>query len=115
MGLISAGDEHNRRGDEVLAGVDNVLKVVEDDMIYDVHWATHVQRVQDVLRRCAENGITLHPGKFVFGALTVSYCGFRLCGSGYTVDDHLVKELTHFPVPVHRTDIRSFCSLVQQF
>ena len=74
-----------------------------------------MQRVRDVLRRCAENGITLHPGKFVFGAPTVSYCGFRLSGSGYTVDDHLVKALTHFPVPVNRTDIRSFCGLVQQF
>ena len=114
-GLISAGDEHNRRGDEVLAGVDNVRKVVEDVLIYDADWATHVQRVRDVLRRCAENGISLHPGKFVFGAPTVSYCGFRLSGSGYAVDDHLVKALTHFPVPVNRTDIRSFCGLVQQF
>ena len=101
--LISAGDEHNRRGDEVLAGVDNVRKVVEDVLIYNVDWATHVQHVRDVLRRCAENGITLHPGRFVLGAPTVSYCGFRLSGRGYTVDDHLVKALTHFPVPVNRT------------
>ena len=74
-----------------------------------------MQPVQDVLRRCAENGITLHPGKFVLGTSTVSCCGFRLSGSGYTVDDHLVKALTHFSVPGNRTDIRSFCRLVQQF
>ena len=46
---------------------------------------------------------------------TVSYCGFRLSGSGYTVDDHLVKALIYFLVPVNRKDIRSFCGLVQQF
>ena len=86
MGLISAGDEHNRRGDKVLAGIGNVRKVVEHTLIFDADWATHVQRVQHVLRRCAENGITLHPGKFVLGAPMVSYCGFRLCGSGYRVD-----------------------------
>ena len=28
--LVTAGDEHNRRGDEALAGVDNIQKVVED-------------------------------------------------------------------------------------
>ena len=95
--------------------VDNVWKVVEDVLIYDVYWATHVQRVRDVLRRCAENGITLRLGKFVLGAPAVGYCGLRLFGCGYTVDDHLVKALTHFPVPVNRTDIRSFCILVQQF
>ena len=74
-----------------------------------------MQRIRDVLRRCAENGIKLHPGKFVLGAPTVSYCGFRRSGSGYTVDAHLVKALTHFPVPVNRTDIQPFCGLVQQF
>ena len=62
MGLILAWDEHNRHGYEVLPGVDNVRKVVEDVLIYDADWTTHVQRVRDVLRRCAENGITLHPG-----------------------------------------------------
>ena len=60
MGLISAGDEHNRRGNEVLAGVDNVRKVVEVVLFYNADWATHVQRVRDVLRRCAENGIMIH-------------------------------------------------------
>ena len=30
MGLVSAGDEHNRRGDEALLGIDNVAKIVED-------------------------------------------------------------------------------------
>ena len=105
MGLISDRGEHNRCGQEVLVGVDNVRKVVEDVLIYDVDLATPVQRVRDVLRRCAENGITLHPDKFVLGALTVSYWEFRLSGSGYAVDDHLVKALTYFPVPVNSTDI----------
>ena len=46
--------------------------------------------------------------KAPFGRRTIS-------GSGYTVDDHLIKALTHFLVPVNRTDIRSFYGLVQQF
>ena len=62
-----------------------------------------------------EHGITLHPGKFVFGAPSASYCGFKVSADGYRVDDHLVKALSSFPVPTNRTDIRSFCGLVQQF
>ena len=115
MGLISAGDEHNRRGDEALAGLDNVQKVVEDVIIYDTDLDTHVHRVREVIRRCSEHGITLHPGKFVFGAPSATYCGFKVSADGYRVDDHLVKALRSFPVPTNRTDIRSFCGLVQQF
>ena len=44
MGLIFAGDEHNRRGDEALAGLDNAQKVAEDVIIYDTDLDTHVHR-----------------------------------------------------------------------
>ena len=115
MGLISAGDEHNRRGDDALAGLDNVQKVVEDVIVYDTDQDAHIQRVRSVLRRCMTHGITLHPGKFVFAAPSVSYCGFKVSQSGYTVDDHLVSAISQFPVPLNRTDVRSFCGLVQQF
>ena len=115
MGLISAGDEHNRRGDEALAGLGNVQKVVENVIIYDTDLDTHLHRVCEVIRRCFELGITLHPGKFVFGAPSASYCGFKVSADSYRVDDHLVKALSSFPVPTNRTDIRSFCGLVQQF
>ncbi|QQP34692.1 Uncharacterized protein FKW44_022666, partial [Caligus rogercresseyi] len=30
MGLISAGDEFNRRGDDAIAGIPNVKKIVEE-------------------------------------------------------------------------------------
>ena len=82
MGLISAGDEHNRRGDEALAGLDNVQKVVEDVIIYDTDLDTHayVHRVHKVIRRCSGNGITLRPGKFVFGAPSCKLLGLQsLC------------------------------------
>ncbi|QQP51822.1 Transposon Tf2-6 polyprotein [Caligus rogercresseyi] len=35
MGLISAGDEFNRRGDDAIAGIPNVKKIVEE--YYHLH------------------------------------------------------------------------------
>ena len=60
MGLISAGDEHNRRTDEVLAGLENVTKIVEDILVYDEDLPTHVKRVREVIGRCASNGVTIN-------------------------------------------------------
>ena len=34
MGLISAGDKHNRRGEEALKGIENLVKVVEDVLVF---------------------------------------------------------------------------------
>ena len=94
MGLISAGDEHNCCGNEVLAGLDNVQEIAEDVIFYDTDLDTHVHRVCEVIRRCSEHGITLHPGKFVFGGPSASYCGFKVSAERFRVDDHTLSKLS---------------------
>ncbi|UYV81614.1 hypothetical protein LAZ67_20001709 [Cordylochernes scorpioides] len=115
MGLCSAGDEHNRRGDEALFGIQNVEKVVEDIIIFDSDYKTHVQRVRQVISRCQEHGITLNQKKFVFAQPEVDWCGFSINSSGYTPSPHLYSALKNFPIPTNKTDVRSFNGLVQQF
>ncbi len=115
MGLISAGDEHNLRGDRALDGIKNVRKVVEDILIYDKDYDEHIERVKQVLERCKENGITLSRKKAHFAQKQVQWCGYKLSEDGYTVTPKLVEALQSFPVPTGRTDVRSFCGLVQQF
>ncbi len=115
MGLASAGDEHNMRGDMAIQGIPNVKKIVEDILIYDKDYDTHLKRVKLVLQRCREHGITLHRKKAHFAQKKVQWCGYTLCEQGYTVNERLVEALMSFPVPTSRTDVRSFNGLVQQF
>ncbi len=116
MGLISAGDEHNRRGDEALEGLKNVKKIVEDVIIYDTEAGpAHEGRVREVLRRCQQAGITLGRKKFAYAQPEALWCGYQLSREGYTVNPELVRGLTNFPIPKNRIDICSFCGLVQQF
>ena len=42
MSLISAGDEHNSQCDKALQGFENVVKVVEDVLIYYVNLDQHI-------------------------------------------------------------------------
>ena len=112
IGLISAGDEHSRRGDEALKGIENVVKVVKDEdvLIDDNDFDAHVERVRQVLLRCSSP-----PEKVCFAEPEPDYCGFTVGELGYTISDRLVRALTDFPVPVNKTDVRSFCGLAQQF
>lgn len=108
MGLISAGDE-------ALLGLANVEKIVEDTIIFDKDLTTHEKRVREVIQRFQDHGVTLNAKKFVFAQSEVDYCGFRITRTGYSSAPHLVSALSKFPVPVSKTDVRSFCGLIQQF
>ncbi len=57
MGLASARDEHNMRGEMAIQGIPNVKKIVEDILIYDKDYDTHLKRVRLVLHKCCEHGI----------------------------------------------------------
>ena len=45
MGLVSTGDEYCRRGDLVLADIDNLQKVVDDVLAYNAAFPDHVRRL----------------------------------------------------------------------
>ncbi|QQP39080.1 Transposon Tf2-6 polyprotein [Caligus rogercresseyi] len=86
MGLISAGDEFNRRGDDAIAGIPNVKKIVEDIIIYDKDEDTHLQRVKEVIQRCDEHGITLGRRKSTIAEPSVTWCGYRISKDGCTAN-----------------------------
>ena len=114
QGLISAGDEFNRRTDAAFAGLPNFVKIVDDCLVHDTNLETHLSHVRAVLTRAREHGITLSANKFVFGAESVDFCGYQVSEDGWVVDDAKVSAIADFPIPANRTDLRSFMGLVNQ-
>ena len=108
QGLISAGDEFNRRTDEAFERIDNMAKIVDDCLAYDADFDTHVHHVREILTRARECGITISPKKFEFGMSKVDFCGFTVCEEGWTVDDDKIAAIKNFPMPTCRTDLRFF-------
>ena len=114
QGLISAGDEFNRRTDLAFERVPNFAKIVDDCLAYDADFDSHVQHVRQVLTCAREHGITFSPKKFEFGVREVDFCGFHVTTEGFTVDDDKIAAIQDFPIPATRTDLRSFMGLVNQ-
>ena len=114
MGFVATGDEFCRRGDVALAGVEHCAKVVDDILLWDEDYTTHLERVYEVLVRCRTHGITINAAKFVLAAPEVSFCGYGLSGKGIAADDTKVRAITDFPKPANITDVRSFMGLVNQ-
>ena len=114
QGLISAGDVFNSRTDTAFDRLTNFVKVVDVGLVHDTDLSAHYTHVRDALLRAREHGITFSAKKFQFGAPDVLYCGYRINADGYTVDKDKIAAISDFPVPVNRTDVRSFFGLVNQ-
>ena len=114
MGFAATGDAFCRRGDIALQGVPQCVKVVDDILLYDEDYLTHLQRVNEVLSRCRTHGITLNADKFVLASQDVSFCGYQLSTKGIAADPEKVRAIRDFAKPANLTDLRSFMGLVNQ-
>ena len=74
MGLASSQDEYCARGDEVLQGIEQVEKVVDDILIQGETAQEHLHTVVAVLNRCY--GITLNPKIVQLLLSAVRYVGY---------------------------------------
>ncbi|KAK8399301.1 hypothetical protein O3P69_003430 [Scylla paramamosain] len=114
MGFVATGDEFCRRGDAALDGVQQCAKVVDDILLWDEDYETHIRHVYEVLVRCRTHGITINAEKFVLAAPDVTFCGFKLSREGIAADEEKVRAIADFPKPANVTDMRSFLGLANQ-
>lgn len=114
MGLVSSGDEYNRRGDQALGATARTVKIVDDILAFDSSYQDHLSHVISILQRCDRYGITLNADKFKFGRTSVDFCGYTITPQGYTVDKRKVEAIADFPRPQNITDLRSFMGLTNQ-
>jgi hypothetical protein len=114
MGLISTGDEYNRRGDVALDGLENIQKVVDDMLIHTSSYPEHIKMLRQTLERCREHGITLNPKKFNFAKNDVNFVGYRVSENGIAADPEKIEAISKFPIPTNITELRSFFGLVNQ-
>lgn len=114
MGFAATGDAFCLRGDMALQGITNCAKVVDDILLFDEDFQTHIQRIHQMLTRCREHGITLNRDKFIVAAPSVNFCGYTISTEGISADANKVNAIREFPTPANLTDLRSFMGLVNQ-
>jgi transposase InsO family protein len=113
MGLNASSDEFCRRTDEALAGVDGVVKVVDDILVQAEDYDQLEERLEQVLERCRAARITLTKGKFYVGE-EVKFAGFIITGSGIKPDPGKIRAISDFPAPTNISALRSFLGLANQ-
>ena len=115
QGLISAGDEFNRRLDIAFEKMSNFGKVLDDCLVYDESLQSHYDHVREVLLCGRANSINISEKKFRFCQQEVDFCGYVVNEIGWRIDEAKAAAISDFPIPANRTDLRSFVELGNQF
>ena len=113
MGLNSSSDEFCRRSDEAMAGLDFILKIVDDILIMASSEEELLERIKIVLNRCRAAGIRVSKAKLNTGT-TVKFAGFIFNADGVSPDPDKTAAIRDFPAPTNLTELRSFLGLAQQ-
>jgi len=114
MGLVSAGDEYNRRTEEALEGIPGLIKLVDDICIYSEEYDDHIKKINLFLDRCRAKGITLNPEKMKLAQTEVKFAGYIIGREGIKADPEKLAAIRNFPTPKNITDLRSFQGLEEQ-
>ena len=114
MGLNCSGDEFCRRSDAALEGATGVLKLVDDILVYADSIEQLKTRLNDVLQRCEENGITISKKKIEIGT-KVTFAGFDVSAEGNSPTPDRIEAIKNFPTPKNITGVRGFHGLTQGF
>ena len=114
MGLASSGDVFCQRTDEALAGITGIHKLVDDILVMGTTKKELLARIEQVLKRCEENQITLSDSKQQLGQ-EVRLAGHVVSNHGTKPDPVKVQAIQDFPEPSNITDLRSFMGLANQF
>ena len=101
----------------MLEGIDGVQQI-KDDLVVHGHGKEHDDRLEKVLQRLQEYGMTLRRGKCQFGVTEVKWFGQVYSKQGMSPDPEKVKLIKEWQAPASKTEVKSFlqtCQFSQPF
>ena len=114
MGISSSGDLFNQATDRVIEGMTNIVKEVNDVLMFSDTLEGVAQNLEELLTRFKANNVTLAPKKFQFGG-QVLFAGMRKTKDGCAPDPARMEAIEQYLQPESRSQVRQLLGLVQQF
>ncbi|XP_046396811.1 uncharacterized protein K02A2.6-like [Ischnura elegans] len=113
MGLSSAGEHFQRRMSEALTGLKGVVNVMDDILVFAATQPEHDVRLNAVLQRLRENGITLNREKCRFRVAETKFLGHVISAEdGIKPDPEKITAIEKLPQPETVAEIRRFLGIV---
>lgn len=114
FGISSAPEHFQRRMSETLSGLEGVVCMVYDILVYGRSKEEHDSRLQEVLQRMQEAGVTLNTKKCEFAKSTVKFLGHVVDQTGIQPDSDKIIAIQKVQPPTNVGDIRRFLGMANK-
>ena len=117
MGTAPASSECHERIRIILDGLEGVTQI-KDDLVVHGKGKEHDARLEKVLARLVEYGLTLRKDKCRFGVQEVIWFGMVFTSQGMSPDPDKEQIIKNWPAPEDKAAVKSFlqtCQFSQEF
>ncbi|KAJ1093273.1 hypothetical protein NDU88_006378, partial [Pleurodeles waltl] len=112
FGISSAAEVFQNVIQELLVGLPGTINVSDDILVHAPTVAEHNARLQKVLQRIQDSGLTLHRQKCEFLRDRIQFFGYMFSENGVAPDPAKVNDIKDASPPTTVTEVRSFLGMV---
>lgn len=115
FGISPAPAVWQRTIDQILQGIPMCHATQDDILVTGESEDSHLKNLELVLRRLQEYGLRANLQKCSFFEDSVTYCGYKLDGTGLHKTEDKIKAVIRAPTPKSTSELRSFLGLVNYY
>jgi len=112
FGISSAPEFYQRCMEKILLGLEGVICLMDDVLVFADDSYTHWRRLREVLNRIEKSGMTLRKDKCEFGVQSVKFLGHLVSSDGIKPDPEKVKAIMEMNPPCNKKEARRFMGMV---
>lgn len=112
FGLKNAASDFQNILIQMLAGLEGVISVMDDIIVFGEDLKTHDERLKKVLERLRSYEFVLNHKKCEFGVKELTFLGWRISERGCQPTNEKVEAIQSFRSPTNAEEVRSFLGLV---
>ena len=114
FGISSAPEHFQKRMNHILSGLDGVICLVDDVLVFGSNKRELDSRLMRSLERIRTAGVTLNKDKCEFGKDKISFLGHTIDGEGIHADPEKTDAIKRMEPPTSITELRRFMGMVNQ-
>ncbi len=112
FGLRNAPSTFQRLMDCVLAGMtSHAVPYIDDILVFSKDWKSHLNHVEQVLKRLSEANLTAKPSKCEWGKDCVNYLGHTVGRGKVSIPEARAASIKNYVRPKTREQLKSFLGL----
>jgi len=112
FGITSAPELYQRKMSSMLEGLEGVICLIDDVLIYGSTIEEHNERLEKVLKNLNEGGVTLNEQKCEFLKTKLKFLGHEISSDGISADKSKITAVLNLKPPQNLKELRSFFGMI---